>query len=156
MVIGYSWAYTTRQGTLPAIAGTEAGSWRPLITYPLKANGGVITCIQALPLGTNTNNITAHFWIADPINFGLRLVGTKALGTSTAPSAGSQYTNPSGGVIDCSSILPVTTRPDTKVGPSSPVRMLHIQPGWYFGCSSDNPAGSGGSGWQINFYGGEW
>jgi hypothetical protein len=119
------------------------------------SNGSVIYDIQALPMGTNTVSITAIFWISNPSTGDYRFLGSQSLGGSTAPSPGNQYNTPGGGGLSCRNVLPVTLFPTSNVAPSTPVRMLYLNPGWRM-CAASEQGGSGGPGWQINFYGGDW
>ncbi len=113
------------------------------------SNGSCVVDIQALPMGSNTAS-TLLIWLYDPVSNLLDLIGSSALGTSSAPLAGSQYLTPANGVISLNSLLPVCQFPMSKT--TTPLRKLDIAPGVQLYAATDVAPGGG---WRINFYGGD-
>ena len=113
------------------------------------SGGARIMDIIARPLGTNVASVL-NIWAFNPVGNVYNFIGSQALGASTAPSAGSDFSTPANGLVRCSNTLPVTLFPASST--TTPNQALEIGPNIQIYAALDTSVASG---WVVSFFGGD-
>jgi hypothetical protein len=102
--------------------------------------------IVARPVGTNVAAVL-NLWAFDPLKNVYNFIGSQALGASTAPSGGADFSPP---FVRCSNCLPITLFPASNT--TTPNVALEIGPGVQIYAALDQGVAAG---WVVNFHGGD-
>jgi hypothetical protein len=105
--------------------------------------------IVARPLGTNVAAVL-NVWAYDPVKSAYNFIGSQALGASTAPATGSDFSTPTNGQVRCTNILPVTLFPASNT--TTPNQALELGPNIQVYAALDTSVATG---WVVNFLGGD-